>query len=402
MSEYDTALLQRQLLDLAEESRPPHGLAVAAVGRARRRRRLQVLAAATVTGVLVLGAGGLSSVLAGRPDPGPGGLSLTALPTGPPLTVTARPDSSGRVVGRMPRAVAVIAREGNAYGVDAAGRETLLARFPGADTADLRLSPDGTRLAVPGSALGDYRVVGLWLLDLPTGRADILTVGGDQLMSASWSPDGRSVLSERYGGGKLYVVPVGSGAVRTVRGFTGDITGWGPDGRVLAGTNAPVADGSVDRHLWLWLDPRTGRQERITGLDGWSGLGDQGGLPDPSATPDPSSTGPQPVLTGWSTGGTVSPDGTLLPFERPTFDGVTELTVVDLRTGRQVRTWRLPASDRSGQWTAWLDDGTLLAAVQPTGAPLTVVRLTVATGARSDWRSFTGASTITVARSLSR
>lgn len=402
----DDILLRRRLHDLAEESRPPLGLARGAVLRARRRRRLQAAAAAAAAAAVVVGVGGLATFDLGGPESVPGRSPNGVVTLAPVPPQPATEASATQVVGRMRQATAVVWRGAEASGVDAVGRETLLVRFDGPTSAgtDAVLSPDGTMLAIPGAALGDYRDVGLWVLDLATGRARMLPAGGDQLMSAFWSPDSRSVLTQRYGGGQVYVVQVRSGAVRALRGFTGDVAGWGPDGRILAAEDVPSADGSGDRRVWLWLDSAAGRREHLIGLDGWPGLGtaDQGGLPDPSATPDPSSTDPPPALSGWGTAGLPSPGGTLLPFERPTWDGRTELTVVDLRTGRQLRTWRLPQSDRSGQWTAWQDDDTLLAAEQPPGAALTVQRLTVSTGARSEWRSFAGATAITVAGPLVR
>ncbi len=408
MKEFDTTLRQQQLRDLADETPPPHGLAVAAVGRAQQVRRRQVLGVAATVLALGLGVGGLTSVLSDRSAPSPGTLPDTSVPTTPGRTTAPGTRPPGQVLGRMPRAVAVVWRGGEGYGVDSAGRETPLVRFDSSPTGSAVLSPDGTRLAVPGAPLSDYRAVGLWVMDLPTGRVRVLPAQGDQLMSAFWSPDGLSVVGQRYGGGRVWLIEPASGKAHPVPGFTGDVNGWAADGRrILASQNLPEAGGSAggsagagEQHVWFWLDPATGTQERLPGLDGWSGLGDQGGLPDPSATGGSAPTDAPATLTGWVTAGVPSPDGRLLPFERPTPDGLTELTVVDVGTGRQVRTWRLPQSDASGQWTAWLDDGTLLAAEHPPGAALTVDRLSVTTGARDRWRSFTGADAVTTAATV--
>jgi hypothetical protein len=320
----------------------------------------------------------------------------------------------------MPHAVAIVWRNGDGYGVDESGKETRLLHASTAASLDANfpegngeLSPDGTHLAIAGSAFGptaNPATQGLWVLDLATGRASVYRVNGEQVMTVAWSRDGRSVLSERYGGGSSYVIHVPSGAVRQIPGFTGDVAGWDPasnhvigsDWRGTGGQPTPsVGPTPGQHHVWLRIDPITGGEEPIPGLDGWSGVGDSGGVIDPGANPTPGTAASSAAtLTGWLSGGRTSPDGHLVPFARPNAGGNLEVTVVDRGNGHRVRTWQVSSADQLDSAIGWLDADTML--WRQGGTEVVFRTLTVSTGGQAIWRTYPGADAVLLAANFNR
>jgi dipeptidyl aminopeptidase/acylaminoacyl peptidase len=81
--------------------------------------------------------------------------------------------------------------------LDASGKSEPLHAKPGM-YADLRLSPDGRRIAVRVLGAGDQDIV---VYDLERDVMTRLTFGGGQYTSPAWSPDGRYVLFASVGNG---------------------------------------------------------------------------------------------------------------------------------------------------------------------------------------------------------
>ncbi len=107
--------------------------------------------------------------------------------------------------------------------------------------ADLRLSPDGARLAfaVTEPVKGTTRNTDIWVLDVAAGTARRFTASPKSDTSPRWSPDGRTLafLSEREeGGAQIYLMPAGAGEpVRLTRGKQSIRSfEWSPDGAHLA------------------------------------------------------------------------------------------------------------------------------------------------------------------------
>ena len=100
----------------------------------------------------------------------------------------------------------------------------------------VELSPDGTRLAVPVADVMDY----VWIYDLGRNEGRKLTAGGPAGWPI-WSPDGQSVVVERFGSAEpgLYRLPVGDrGGVTAERLWNSkpslNAYSFAPDGRSLA------------------------------------------------------------------------------------------------------------------------------------------------------------------------
>ena len=103
--------------------------------------------------------------------------------------------------------------------------------------AGVRLSPDGTRLAVSTHQAGD--AANLWLLDLSRGGASTrFTFGPTVDINPVWSPDGSRMIfnSNRDGPYDLYQKPVNGEKGEEVLLKSGDnktATSWSRDGRFL-------------------------------------------------------------------------------------------------------------------------------------------------------------------------
>lgn len=123
------------------------------------------------------------------------------------------------------------------------------------DYGDVRLSPDGTRVAVsvrqPGSDAAD-----VWVFDVVSGVGTRVTSDAADDIAPVWSADGQRVAfaSSRTGGYDIYqAASDGRGTDAAVVEATGDqtVSDWSSDGRYLAyHTDEPevVAGGNLD--LW--------------------------------------------------------------------------------------------------------------------------------------------------------
>jgi dipeptidyl aminopeptidase/acylaminoacyl peptidase len=107
--------------------------------------------------------------------------------------------------------------------------------------ADLRFSPDGTRVAftVSEPVKGATRRTNIWMLDVAAKGAHRYTSGPKSDTSPRWSPDGRSLafLSDREEGGtQIYLLRADGGeasklttAKQSIQAFD-----WSPDGKQMA------------------------------------------------------------------------------------------------------------------------------------------------------------------------
>jgi serine/threonine-protein kinase len=136
--------------------------------------------------------------------------------------------------------------------VDRSGRETPTG-LPARAYTLLRLSPDGTRVALTG--LEDRRI---WIGDLRQGTVRRLTLGSSEDGWPIWTPDGRSVVfnSDRDGAITMYSQPAdGSGpAVRLTTGTKSQFpNSMAPDGRHML-----AAEYSTTTHLDVAVFAATG------------------------------------------------------------------------------------------------------------------------------------------------
>jgi serine/threonine protein kinase len=117
---------------------------------------------------------------------------------------------------------------------------------------NLRLSPDGRRLAVSiGEPTGS-----IWVYDLGSGGRTRYTFGGAGDRTPVWSPDGRQIAFSRLVAGASDIFVVASNGAGTEKPlFAGEKlklpTDWSPDGKYLLFTQTPVGFG-------VWLLPLSG------------------------------------------------------------------------------------------------------------------------------------------------
>ncbi|MFY9822381.1 MAG: S9 family peptidase [Thermoanaerobaculia bacterium] len=106
--------------------------------------------------------------------------------------------------------------------------------------SDLRLSPDGSRLAftVSEPPKGDARNTDIWMLDLRTQEVRRFATSAKADHSPRWSPDGKRLafLSNRDEKTQIYVMPVDGGeAVALTKGKVEvESFNWSPDGRRIS------------------------------------------------------------------------------------------------------------------------------------------------------------------------
>ena len=114
---------------------------------------------------------------------------------------------------------------------------------------DLRLSPDGNRLAMvvsePAKPSGQRR--NIWVYDMAASSLKQFTAASKSDTHPRWSPDGRTIafLSDREGSNQVYLIPVDGGEARPLtESKTGiDSFEWSPDGKRLAiTTSAPKTE----------------------------------------------------------------------------------------------------------------------------------------------------------------
>lgn len=149
-----------------------------------------------------------------------------------------------------------------------------------ADTANRRPKPyvmDKLRFkSDAGGYLGDTARAHLYVLDVATGKADILTPGEYDESGPAWSPDGRSIAFEskrvdgdpdRSANSDVFVVAAQPGSgVRRLTNFTGPDgcpCAWSPDGRSVAfvrGGDPRLSAYNQDR---IAIVPSTGGDARM-------------------------------------------------------------------------------------------------------------------------------------------
>ena len=114
---------------------------------------------------------------------------------------------------------------------------------------DLRLSPDGNRVAMvvsePAKASGQRR--NIWIYDIAASSLRQFTAAAKSDTHPRWSPDGRTLgfLSDREGSNQVYLIPLDGGEARPLtEGKTGiDSFAWSPDGkRIAIKTTAPKTE----------------------------------------------------------------------------------------------------------------------------------------------------------------
>jgi serine/threonine protein kinase/Tol biopolymer transport system component len=119
---------------------------------------------------------------------------------------------------------------------------------------DLRLSPDGGKVAVSTSSGGKSDI---WVVDLARGTATRLTFQGDCL-SPIWTPDGRSITFRTREYSILSVPADGSAPPEKLLELSQPIvpTSWSPDGSTLAYVRGDQTSGDI----MFWMRKETAPQ----------------------------------------------------------------------------------------------------------------------------------------------
>ncbi len=243
----------------------------------------------------------------------------------------------------------------------AAGRETFVAKAPGADPGGLLWSPDGSQLAYTLWDRTNLELGRVYTVNADGSERRLITLEPGHYGLVGWTAN-RRVLVTDYGsesaaprllimGTKGVELPLPEGAAEV-----GVYPQPSPDGRYVA-----VYGGSWEEGLELWLlDVQTGESRFMADM-GYvatrpaSGLYVSAGIPlglEPAETDDLLLKGPPPVI--WS------PDGSRIAYYRSGNDAngvyTSELRVVEIESGRDIGVTLDPA------WqAAWSRDGRYLA-----------------------------------------
>jgi dipeptidyl aminopeptidase/acylaminoacyl peptidase len=273
--------------------------------------------------------------------------------------------------------------------------------------SDLRLSPDGNRLAftVSEPPKGDTRNTDIWMLDLRTREVRRFATSPKEDRSPNWSPDGKRLafLSNREERTQIYAMPVDGGeAVALTKGkMDVESFNWSPDGRQISflatepkseaeekrekdKDDARVVD-KDDKRTRLWVaDATSGEARRVTsapwqvqeahwapdgsrlyvvatdkpGSDRWLDRLCSVSLADGAVHPLAAPKGPIGLLR-------VSPDGKWLAYLGSRADGPTphDLTVQPV-DGSAPRNLTGASIDLPIQAYAWRPNGSLLVEAQ--------------------------------------
>jgi Tol biopolymer transport system component len=137
--------------------------------------------------------------------------------------------------------------------IDRAGKEVGAVNDRSYSTFDLRLSPDGKRVAY---ATGN----GVWTTDLERKTRTRITFDSQSIVQPAWSPDGKELLfaiSVAQGGGNVEIrskASDGSGQEKTlIPGNNYRFPGWSPDGKYLT-----FIWGEGESMTALWIVPVAG------------------------------------------------------------------------------------------------------------------------------------------------
>jgi dipeptidyl aminopeptidase/acylaminoacyl peptidase len=114
---------------------------------------------------------------------------------------------------------------------------------------DLRLSPDGNRLAMVVSepVKGTSQRRNIWVYDIAASNLRPFTAGAKADTRPRWSPDGRTLafLSDREGTTQIFLIPADGGEARPLTESKTGINSfeWSPDGkRIALLTTAPKSE----------------------------------------------------------------------------------------------------------------------------------------------------------------
>jgi dipeptidyl aminopeptidase/acylaminoacyl peptidase len=269
--------------------------------------------------------------------------------------------------------------------------------------SDLRLSPDGSRLAftVSEPPRGEVRNTDIWVLDLRTREVRRFATSAKADHSPRWSPDGKRLafLSNREDKTQIYVMPVDGGeAVALTKGkMDVESFNWSPDGRQISflatepkseaeekkekdKDDARVVDKDDKRtHLWV-ADSTSGDARQVTsapwqvteahwapdgsrlyvvatdkpGSDRWLDRLCSVSLADGAVHPLAAPKGPFGELR-------VSPDGKWLAYVGSRLDGPNPHDlIVQPVDGSAPRNLTGASIDRPVQAYAWRPDGSLI------------------------------------------
>jgi dipeptidyl aminopeptidase/acylaminoacyl peptidase len=151
--------------------------------------------------------------------------------------------------------------------VDRQGEEVEQLLLPPQAYGDLRLSPDGRRLALEKFERGAFNI---WVYDLPSGPATQLTFEGNN-SSPLWTRDGNwlTFTSWRVGPFDVYRVPVdrnGNDEPLVTGPCDQAATSWSPDGKVLLFTETSPVTGE---DIWF-LSVEDGNTPRPLLCESWN------------------------------------------------------------------------------------------------------------------------------------
>ena len=162
--------------------------------------------------------------------------------------------------------------------IDGSG-DVLLA--PGVFALNPSWSPDGKRIAFPGSAAGSYKDLKVWLVSAGGGDAAPYRPETDAGYDTTWSKDGKKILIGQYGfvsrnlaprgGNRIKIIDLEAGKLETIPGTENLFSPvWSPDEKQI------VALHLYDFHLYI-LDPakRQWREliKKTAGFPKWSSDG---------------------------------------------------------------------------------------------------------------------------------